>query len=199
MYPIDVRAEYGDGRRSRGLAALGALFFLKAVLLIPHFIVLWALGIASAVLVWIGYVVVLFTGRISDVFFEFPARVMAWQTRVSGWFYGFEDAYPPFEWEPAGYSVELHIDEAPGPRSRGLALLGIFALKALLLLPHIVVLFFVAIVAGIALWIGYLVVLFTGRYPQGMFEFLLGTLRWSTRITAWQYTLTDRYPPFSLS
>jgi hypothetical protein len=199
MYPIDVTAERGDGMRSRGLAALGILFPLKILAMVPHLLVLWVLAAVVEIVTWFGYWVVAFTGDLPDFFFVFPERVIAWQVRVYGWLASLTDPYPPFEWEPAGYGVDLATQAAPGPRSRGLAVLGIFLpLKVLALFPHFVVLAFLALAAAVTTWIAYWVILFTGAYPAGMFDFVVGTLRWSTRLNAWLFTLTDEYPPFRL-
>jgi hypothetical protein len=70
--------------------------------------------------------------------------------------------------------------------------------KWLLAIPHYFVLIFVGIGAFFALIGGFFAVLFTGRWPVGLFEFLAGTVRWSYRVTAYVFLLTDRYPPFSL-
>lgn len=198
MYPIDVTADYGDGSRSRGLAALGIVFPLKMLALIPHLLVLWLLVAVAEFVAWIGYWVVTFTGELPDFFFTFPERVIAWQVRINGWLASLTDPYPPFEWEPTGYGVDLATQVGPGPRSRGLAVLGIIFIKPLALLPHLVVLAFVALAAVVTAWIAYWVILFTGTYPAGMFDFVVGTLRWSTRLSAWLFTLTDVYPPFRL-
>jgi len=88
----------------------------------------------------------------------------------------------------------------PEKSSRLLALISIpwLAGKLILLIPHLIILYFLGIVAFIAAWIGYWIVLFTGTYPKGMHEFVTGTVRWQVRTTAWLYGLTDKYPPFSL-
>ncbi|MBI4202093.1 MAG: DUF4389 domain-containing protein [Chloroflexi bacterium] len=97
------------------------------------------------------------------------------------------------------YPVHVDVDY-PERSSRGLALLAIlFFLKGLLLFPHFVVLWFLSIVAFVCLVIGYFAVLFTGVYPRSLFNLVMGVLRWQTRVTAWLYGLTDKYPPFSLS
>jgi hypothetical protein len=89
--------------------------------------------------------------------------------------------------------------EKPERSSRLLALLGlVFWLKSLLLLPSMIVLMVLTGVASIVAWVGYAIVLVTGRMPDGLYRFLLGTLQWSTRLTAWLWGLTDRYPPFRL-
>jgi hypothetical protein len=82
------------------------------------------------------------------------------------------------------YPIRLEGDYPP-KSSRLLALLAIlFGLKFLLLIPHIFLLYFVSLGAMIVALVGYFVVLITGRHPRGMWEFLLGFLRWQVRINA---------------
>jgi hypothetical protein len=70
--------------------------------------------------------------------------------------------------------------------------------KWLLAIPHIFVLVFVLLAAAIAKFIAFFAVLFTRRYPQGLYEFVLGAFRWAFRVSAYVTLMTDRYPPFSL-
>ena len=91
----------------------------------------------------------------------------------------------------SGYPVRFEVDYPEVP-SRGLALLGVlFFLKALLLIPHIIILYFLGIAGFIVFYIGYWAVLITGRYPQGLFAFVLGIQRWSTRTDSWMYGTVD--------
>ena len=94
---------------------------------------------------------------------------------------------------PANCTVEY-----PESSSRLLAFLGFFFIKWVGLLPHIIALYILSIVSFITLTIGYLVVLFTGTYPRGLFDFMLGVGTWNYRVTAWYVGLVDKYPPFSL-
>jgi hypothetical protein len=98
------------------------------------------------------------------------------------------------------YPVRLDADY-PAESNRALALAGalFFFPKVLLAIPHLVVLYFVNLAAVIVVYIGYWVVLLTGKYPRGMFDFALGALRWQTRVSAWLFGLADEYPPFSIS
>lgn len=96
------------------------------------------------------------------------------------------------------YPVDV-IARYPERSSRGLALLAIlFFIKTLLLLPHLVVMWFLGIAMGVVAFIGYWAVLIVGYYPRGLWNFAIGVLRWNTRISAWLLGLTDKYPPFSL-
>ena len=99
---------------------------------------------------------------------------------------------------PEFYPVKLEADY-PERSSRLLALCGIFIMwpKMILAVPHIFILYFVNIAAFFIAYIGFWVVLFTGSYPRGMHSFVVGTMRWQTRVQAWMLGLVDEYPPFS--
>ena len=73
-------------------------------------------------------------------------------------------------------------------------------MKWLLAIPHYIVLFFLAIGAVVAVVIAWFAILFTGRYPRDLFNFVVGVQRWSNRVIGYAFILvTDRYPPFRLS
>jgi Domain of unknown function (DUF4389) len=90
------------------------------------------------------------------------------------------------------YPVRLDVDY-PDSLSR----LLIFV-KWLLAIPHFIALIFLAIGAYIVLFISWFAVLITGTYPEGMFNYMVGVIRWSTRVQAYVFLMTDVYPPFSL-
>ncbi len=71
--------------------------------------------------------------------------------------------------------------------------------KWLLAIPHYIALFFVAIGAFFVLVYGFFAVLFTGRWPPGAFDYLVGTARWFYRVIAYVHLMTDAYPPFALA
>jgi Domain of unknown function (DUF4389) len=100
--------------------------------------------------------------------------------------------------DPAGppspiYPVSVEITY-PAELNRWLPLV-----KWLLIIPHFIVLFFIAIGAFFVLIFGFFAVLFTGRWPRGAFEYLVGTVRWAYRVIAYFHLMTDAYPPFSLA
>ena len=70
--------------------------------------------------------------------------------------------------------------------------------RPILAIPQMFVLYFLALAAWVILLIAWVAVIFTGRYPKGMFDFIAGYLRWSTRVSGYLFLLTDKYPPFSL-
>ncbi len=92
----------------------------------------------------------------------------------------------------ASYPISLEVDPA-APQNRLSVLLRI-----IYVIPHIVVLFLLGIALGVVTLIAWFAILFTGSYPQGMCQFSVGVLRWATRVRAYLFLLTDRYPPFSL-
>ncbi|HXG36778.1 MAG TPA: DUF4389 domain-containing protein [Dehalococcoidia bacterium] len=119
-------------------------------------------------------------------------NVYRWQLNVGAYVGLMRDEYPPFSWEQGRYPVRFEV-EYPQELSRW----KIFV-KWLLAIPHFVVLLLLYIVA-IAVWfIAWLAILFSGRFPRGMFDFLVGVTRWSMRVTAYTNFLRDEYPPFSL-
>ena len=205
-YPVRFEADYPDSP-SRVLALLGVLgipllfiYSLKMVLLIPHIVVLIVLTIVNLIVVYIGYWVVLITGRYPDGMFNFVYGVMRWWARADSWIYGWSDRYPPFRLGEADYPVRLEIDRPEAP-SRLLALFGVLLviIKLILLVPHLIILAALSYAMLASVYIGYWAALITGRYPEGLFNLVTGFQRWEYRVEAWLFGLTDRYPPLSLS
>ncbi len=199
-YPVDVVVEYGDGQRSKGLAVLGILFPLKAIVAIPHFFLLYFVGIGAMVASWIGYWGIAINGSLSPGIARFLHNYLGWSTRAATWVASWSDEYPVFAMEQPDYPARVVVTEPTLERRRGLAVAGIiFFVKAILLIPHFIVLYFVQIVAGIAGWIAYWIIAFTGEYPKGIFDFTVGAMRWNVRLQAWILSITDEYPPFTLN
>ncbi|MGH2654010.1 MAG: DUF4389 domain-containing protein [Actinomycetota bacterium] len=108
-YPVRVDVQRPE-QSSRLLALTGALLFVKALLLLPHIIVLYFLQLAQVIVAYVGYFVVLFTGRLPEGMFRFMAGVLQWYTRTSAWFLGLTDVYPPFS-----LAIETRPGAAPPP------------------------------------------------------------------------------------
>lgn len=100
----------------------------------------------------------------------------------------------------ADYPVRISID-MPASQSRIIALFSLpfFLLRVLLLIPHLIILYVLSIVAFLAAWINFWVVLFTGHSSSGLHHFIAGTMRWNTRVNGYIYGLNDKYPPFSMN
>jgi hypothetical protein len=208
-YPLQLTCELAP-KLSRGL------WLVKWLLAIPHFIVLFALWVAFAVVGVIAFFAILFTGRYPRGLFDFNVGVLRWTWRVA--FYSYSalgtDEYPPFTMKDvADYPARLEV-AYPASLSRGLVLVKWW----LLAIPHYLV---VAVFTGGAwatwsgaggMWgnvasgglIGLLVaiaglaLLFRGSYPRSLYDFVLGMNRWVFRVIAYTALMTDVYPPFRL-
>ena len=190
------------------------LWMVKWVLVVPHVFVLGFLWIAFAVLSVAAFFAILFTGRYPRSIFDFNVGVLRWTWRVS--FYAFAangtDRYPPFTLAATEYPATFDV-AYPQHLSRGLVLVKWW----LLALPHYLI---VAFFAGGGAWLAWngdqsaaryggglialltfiavVALLFTGRYPRGIFDLVLGLNRWVLRVAGYAALMTDDYPPFRL-
>ena len=186
-----------------------ALWLVKWLLLIPHFIVLALLWVAYTVVAIIAFIAILFTARYPRKLFDFNVGVLRWTWRVG--FYGYwilgTDEYPPFSLKSTDYPADLDV-EYPEKLSRGL----IFV-KWLLAIPHYLVL---APLMGLGQWnqaepgfpvIGLILILaiiiailllFTKKYNKDIFKLNTGIIRWMFRVMVYVGFMTDQYPPFKL-
>ena len=126
--------------------------------------------------------------------FDFARELTRFSSRVAAYFILLTDKYPSTVDEQ---SVHLEIDypDVEQDLNRWLPLV-----KWLLAIPHYIVLFVLGILAVIAVVVAWFAILFTGRYPKGLFDFVVGVGRWGLRVQAYSFLLvTDRYPPFRLS
>ena len=137
---------------------------------------------------------ILFRQRYPRWWFDFARELTRFATRIGAYVVLLTDEYPSTVDEQ---KVHLDIDYPTVERdlNRWLPLV-----KWFLAIPHYVVLFFLAIAAFCVVIIAWFAVLFTGRYPRGLFDFVVGVGRWALRVNAYAFLLvTDRYPPFSLN
>ena len=126
--------------------------------------------------------------------FDFALELARFGTRIGAYFALLTDQYPSTVEEQ---SVHLQFDYPDVERdlNRWLPLV-----KWLLAIPHFIVLFVLFVAAFFAVVIAWFAILFTGRYPRGLFDFVVGVARWGLRVQAYATLLvTDRYPPFSLT
>lgn len=125
--------------------------------------------------------------------FDWNLNLFRFSNRVTAYLALLDDQYPSTDEEQA-----VHLD-FPYPDAHQLNR-WLPLVKWLLAVPHYIVLFFLAIGAVVVVIIAWFAILFTGRYPRSLFDYVVGVLRWGTRVAAYAFVLvTDKYPPFSLS
>jgi hypothetical protein len=186
-YPLRFDVEYPE-RLSRWK------IFVKWLLIIPHIIVLYLLALVAYLITFVAWLVILITGNYPEGLFKFVVGVVRWSANVNAYILLMRDEYPPFTMDAGQYPVTLEVDY-PERLSRWL----IFV-KWLFVIPNIIVLMVVGLAYYVTLIIAWFAILFTGRYPEGLFRFGVGVQRWSLRASAYSsYLFTDKYPPFSLS
>jgi len=164
---------------------------------LPHGFLLLFVGMWGAILGFISFWIILFTGRYPQSFFEFQVGLTQWQTRLNARIYNLADGYPAFGISATDDSTNVVIPY-PEKLSRGTLLLKLFFGWIYVLIPHGFVLFFLSLGVMFALFIGWWIILFTGQLPVSIHNFIVGSLRWSTRVRLYMGNMTDTYPPFSL-
>jgi Domain of unknown function (DUF4389) len=203
-YPVTLSVEYPD----RPLDRLTTAF--RIFVAIPIMIVLgavsgttWSFYSSSGTvhvvagaggLLFLGpLLMILFRQKYPRWWFDWNLELQRFTNRVLVYVLLMDDRYPSTDQEQA-----LHLDyvypDVPGDLNRFLPLV-----KWLLVIPHFIVLAFLWIAVFFVVIVAWFAILFTGRYPRGIFDFVEGVVRWGQRVVAYAFTLvTDRYPPFSL-
>jgi hypothetical protein len=205
-YPVEIRVAPALADRNRLTTGF------RLLLAIPHLILVGGVGLglasrggrASTVggeggllgavvffLAVVSWLTIVIAGTHIVGIRQFTSFYLRWRVRALAYFTLLEDAYPPFGDAP--YPASIDIIDPAGPRDRLTV-----GLRLLLVIPHIVALFFVLLAWCFTTIAAWFVILFTGRYPAGMYEFGVGALRWLMRVQAYLLLLVDEYPPFSL-
>ncbi len=137
---------------------------------------------------------ILFRQKYPRWWFDWNLALTKFGTRVCAYFGLLTDVYPSTD-EEQSVHIDLPYPDAPNDLNRWLPLV-----KWLLAIPHVIVLIFLWIAAVVCMVIAWFAILFTGRFPRGLFDFVVGVYRWGLRVSAYALLLTtDRYPPFALT
>lgn len=169
------------------------------LLAIPHFLILDALQIVARAVAVVSWFAIVFTGKLPEGLANLLSLYIRYDNRVIAYAGFLRKEYPPFAYDtvapdPGDYPP-VRTGFAPELENRNRLTVGF---RLILVIPQLIVLIFLGI-AVIVVWvIGVFAVLFTGRWPEGLRAFVVGVMRWYTRVEAYLGLLTDEYPPFSL-
>ena len=164
---------------------------------LPHVFLLFFVGLWGAILFFVAFLVVVFTGNYPQSFFEFQVQLMRWKLRLNARLFNLSDGYPAFGL--LGTDDEYTQFEVPYPEkiSRSLVLLRFFFGVFFVGIPHGFLLFFrnlIGIFISIFAWFS---VLISGKYPESLHDFMVGNIRWQYRVSLYLGYMTDEYPHFS--
>lgn len=199
-YPVTLTIEH-PAQSSRLYAVPIVGFVIRSVLLIPHLVALYAVALVASLMAIYAALSVLFTGRYPEAAHTWLAGTLGWGARVSAYYFGLTDQYPPFRLsnpDDPSYPVQFSVPLNESPkRFFAVPVIGLLA-RGVMLIPSMVVAYVVGYAAGVIYGIAWIPVLFTGRYPAGLHSFCVGMIRWNLRNYAYMYGLTEQYPPFQL-
>jgi hypothetical protein len=170
---------------------------VRAILVIPHILVLWLIAIVVAIGLLFTWIPILFLGRFPGWGYRWVGGYLGYAARVGAYVALLTPTYPPFSLSGEGHPVRVRYDEGVRIfRLWGIPILGTF-FRAILLIPHFIVLFFVYWLAALLLLFSWVPVLILGRQADVIYSVVGGATRWWLRVTAYLLKMVDRYPPFS--
>jgi hypothetical protein len=202
-YPATLAIDYPDRLMNR------LTTFFRIFIVVPIAIILalvsggaldlstpggWAwLYAAGGILFLPVLLMILFRHKYPRWWFDWNIALIKFGTRVGAYIGLLTDVYPSTD-EEQSVHIEIPYPDVPKELNRWLPLV-----KWLLAIPHYIVLCFLGIAAIVCVVVAWFAILLTGRYPKGLFDFVVGVARWGLRISAYAFLLTtDQYPPFSL-
>jgi hypothetical protein len=202
-YPVSLSVDYPDRELNRLTS------FFRLIVIIPIAVLLclvsgavwesgegqqWVVNLSAGGVLFLATMLMLvFKRKYPRWWFDWNIALTKFGARVGAYLALLRDEYPSTDEDQA-----VHI-EIPYPDARKDLNQWLPLVKWFLAIPHYIVLFFLGIAAIIVVIIAWFAVLFTGRYPKGLFDFVVGVMRWSLRVMAYAALLTtDEYPPFTL-
>jgi hypothetical protein len=205
-YPVQFSVEYPDRDLDRVTTAF------RILVAIPILIVLAAIeggggwgGANGGNGAWIAaggggtlffpvLLMIVFRQKYPRWWYDWNLELLRFENRVFVYLGLMDDRYPSTD-ERQSVSLDFPYPDAKQGLNRWLPLV-----KWFLAIPHYIVLIFLGLAAIVCVIIAWFAILFTGRYPKGLFDFVVGVMRWGNRVSAYAFVLvTDQYPPFRLS
>jgi hypothetical protein len=188
-----------EARIGRYWGILWIGIWLRAVLLIPHFIALVFVVMIAALASLLTWIPVLITGRYPGWGYVLVGGAIRWFTRVYAWAYLMSGTYPAFTGaEREGQHVRVLFDQdRPVGRFWGIPIVGIL-IRYIILIPHFIALWLLGILAGILIFFAWVPVLFKGRQAEIVYTVVGGWMRWYARVVAYLALMSGPYPPFRL-
>ncbi|MDB4037598.1 DUF4389 domain-containing protein [Candidatus Thioglobus sp.] len=186
QYPVNLKIDYPE--KSNKLTAVFRLVLIIPIVIILSFISSYAEALSLAVVLMI-----LFREKYPKWWFDWNLALTKFWLRIAAYGLLMRDEYPSTETDQA-VQVELPYPDVNKDLNRWMPLV-----KWFLAIPHFIALVFMFIAVVFCTIFAWFAILFTGRYPRGIFDFVEGFLRWSLRVNAYAFLLTtDQYPPFKL-
>ena len=197
-YPVQFSVDYPERSQNR-LSTLFRLIMIIPIIIVTAFIAgqtedaETTFFFAGGTLFVAPLLLILFRKKYPRWWFDWNVALLKFVSRVTAYLLLLRDEYPSTDEEQAVH-IEIPYPDVPADLNRWLPLI-----KWLLAVPHYVALFFLGIGVLIAVVVAWFSILLTGRYPRGLFTYVVGVLRWATRVQGYMLLLvTDRYPPFRL-
>jgi len=204
-YPVQFAVEYPDRDLNRLTTAFRLIVAIPIVIVVASVsgdessfqagrdATTSAAG-AGGLLFLAPLLMILFRQKYPRWWFDWNLELLRFQNRVGVYLALMDDRYPSTD-EHQSVALDFAYPDAKDELNRWLPLV-----KWLLVIPHYILLFFLWIGALIAVVVAWFAILLTGRYPRGLFDYVLGVFRWTNRVAGYAFALvTDQYPPFRLS
>ena len=194
-YPVQFSVEYPNRDLSRLTTALRLVVAIPIVVLAStvggHG---WSFAAGSGGLLFVPVLLmIVFRQKYPRWWFDWNLELLRFSNRIGVYLALMDDRYPSTD-EQQAVTLEFPYPDAKQGLNRWLPLV-----KWLLAIPHYILLVFLWLAALVSVVIAWFAILFTGRYPRSLFDFIEGVIRWHNRVAAYAFLLiTDRYPPFSL-
>lgn len=201
-YPVNMSIDYPDRDLNR-LTTFFRIFMIIPITIILAFLVGATSGYseggmsyqyATGGIIFLPLLLmILFRKKYPRWWFDWNLALMKFMYRVEAYFSLLSDVYPSTD-EEQSVHIEIQYPDVEKDLKRWMPLV-----KWLLAIPHYIILFFLSLAVLVVLIIAWFAILFTKRYPRGMFDFVVSIFRWELRVVSYAFLLTtDRYPPFSL-